>query len=106
MITILCSLDEVYGAPMWALFWAGCVLVYMGACLLMRPNRSGRGIKNLLIGLATADAVIELIWVMLYYPHGEYVNHGLAAAAGVLIWIPVLFAAGTMVTLRNRKNPD
>lgn len=31
-----------------------------------------------------------LIWVIIYYHNGSYINYGIGAVYGLLLWIPVL----------------
>jgi hypothetical protein len=104
MVTAFCSLGKVHGAELWLLYWAICVIVYAGGCLLVRWNRSKQGIKNLLVGLLIAEVIVDLIWAAIYYNHGTYVNHGIVAVYGLLVWIPVLLVAATIVTLKSGKN--
>lgn len=104
MITAIFSIGQVYGAELWLLYWAVCALLYAGGCLCLRRNRTGRGFRNVLLGLLIAGAAVDAAWALIYYRGGEYVNYGIGAAGGLLIWIPVLLITGGVVSEVNRRN--
>ena len=45
-----------------------------------------------------------LIWVIIYYHNGSYINYGIGAVYGLLLWIPVLVVTLIIVTIKNGKN--
>lgn len=57
----------------------------------------------MLIGLLIAEGVVDLAWAVLYYDHGVYINYGVGAAYAILIWIPALLVAATVITSINRR---
>lgn len=103
MITAIYSLSRVHGAEIWLLFWLACVAVYLGISLLIKRNRTKKGIKNVLLGLLLAEVIIDLIWAMIYYRNGTYLNYGIGAVYGLLLWVPVLAAAFGIVTAQNTR---
>ena len=69
----------------------------------MKPNRTRNGIKTVLLGLLIAELVIDLIWAIFYYHNGSYINYGLGAIYGLMMWIPALIITGIIVTAKNKK---
>ena len=104
MITAIYSLSFVHGAELWLLFWLICAIAYIGICFMMKSNRTKSGIKTTLIGLLAAEVMIDLIWAMIYYPHGTYLNRGIGAVYGLLLWVLALVITAIAVTAKNRKN--
>lgn len=103
MITAIYSLGNIYGAGLWLLYWLICLIVYIGVCFMIKPNRTQSGIKVSLIGLLIAELMIDLLWAAIYYPNGSYKNRGIVAAYALLLWIPVLIITGIFVTVKNKK---
>ena len=103
MITAIYSLSQVHGAELWLLFWFICAVVYAAICFLIPHNRTGKGGKNVLIGLLIAEVIIDLIWALIYYRNGTYLNYGIGAVYGLFLWVPVLAAASVIVTAVNKK---
>ena len=104
MVTAIYSLSFVHGAELWLLFWLACVIAYMGLCLAAKPNRTKRGIKTVLTGLLVAEVVIDLIWAAIYYHNGTYLNYGIGAVYGLLLWVPILLITLAAVTAMNRAH--
>ena len=102
MVTAIYSLSQVHGAELWLLFWLVCVVLYLGISLLIRSNRTKNGIKNLFLGLLIAEVTIDLIWAIIYYHNGNYLNYGIGAVYGILLWIPILTVTLIFVTIKNR----
>ncbi len=103
MITAIYSLSNLHGAEIWLLFWAVCVVVYLGIGFLIKQNRTKQGIKTMLIGLLIAEVVIDFAWALFYYRNGAYINYGVGATYGLFWWIPVLIITLIIVTVKNRK---
>lgn len=103
MVTAIYSLSQVHGAELWLLFWLICVVVYLVISFLVKRNRSKSGIKNVLVGLLIAEVIIDLMWAVIYYHNGTYMNYGIGAVYGLLLWIPVLIATLVIATAINRK---
>ena len=104
MVTAIYSLTFVHGAELWLLFWGICVVVYLCIALLIKKNRTKKGFKNILIGLLIAEVITDLIWAIMYYHNGTYLNYGIGAVYGLLLWIPVLVVTLIIVTIKNGKN--
>ena len=104
MVTAIYSLSHVHGAELWLLFWAICFAAYFGICMIIKQNRTKHGIKNVLIGMLVAEVIIDLIWAIIYYHNGTYLNYGVGAVYGMFLLIPVLVITLIVVTCRNRKS--
>ena len=104
MVTAIYSLTFVHGAELWLLFWGICVIIYLAIGLLIKQNRTQKGIKNMLIGLLIAEVITDLIWAIIYYHNGTYMNYGIGAVYGLLLWIPILVGTLIIVTIKNGKN--
>ena len=104
MVTAIYSLSFVHGAELWLLFWGICIIIYFVIGLLIKLNRNKKGIKNMLIGLLIAEVITDLIWAIMYYHNGTYLNYGIGAVYGLLLWIPVLVVTLIIVTIKNGKN--
>ena len=48
--------------------------------------------------------ITDLIWAIMYYHNGTYLNYGIGAVYGLLLWIPVLVVTLIIVTIKNGKN--
>ena len=101
MVTAIYSLANVQGAEIWLVFWLVCALLYLAVCRFFRPNRTRQGRKTVWIGLLIAECLIDVIWAVLYYPNGSYLNYGIGAVYGLLVWIPILGITGVLVTAKN-----
>ena len=102
MITAIYSLSQVYGAELWLLFWLACAVIYLGICFLIKGNRTKKGAKNVFVGLAVAEVIIDVTWAIIYYCNGTYFNYGIGAVYGMLLWIPVLIVTLAIVTIKNK----
>ena len=103
MVTAIYSLSQVHGAELWLLFWLVCVVVYLGIGFLFKNNRTKKGVKNMLICLLIAEVLIDLVWAIIYYHNGTYMNYGLGAVYGLLLWVPILAVTLVAVTFKNKK---
>lgn len=103
MVTAIYSLSQVHGAELWLLFWFIFVVVYLGISFLIKHNRTKKGAKNVLIGLLIAEVVIDLMWAIIYYHNGTYLNYGIGAVYGLLLWIPILVVTLLIITAKNRN---
>lgn len=103
MVTAIYSLSNVHGAELWLLFWFLGFVAYLGICYAIKSNRTKNGIKIMLIGLLIAEVVIDLTWAIIYYHNGSYINYGIGAVYGLIMWIPVLIITAIIVTRKNRK---
>ena len=103
MVTAIYSLSQVHGAELWLLFWLVCIVVYLGISFLIKDNRTKKGVKNVLIGLLIAEVTNDLVWAIIYYHNGTYLNYGIGAVYGLLLWIPILVVTLVIITAQNRK---
>ena len=103
MVTAIYSLSHVHGAELWLVFWLVCVVAYLGISFLIRHNRTKKGIKNVFIGLLVAEVIIDLAWAIIYYHNGTYLNYGIGAVYGLLLWVPVLAVTLAIIAAKNRK---
>lgn len=103
MVTAVYSLSQVHGAELWLLFWFVCTVIYAGVSFSVKHNRTKKGMENVMTGLLIAEAVIDIIWAVIYYRNGTYLNYGIGAVYGVLLWIPVLAVTFVIVTAKNRE---
>lgn len=103
MITAIYSLGKVEGAWLVLLFMFLCAAAYTVGCLLVRDNRSKRGIITVLIGLFSAEAAIDVLWAAIFYSDGVYHNYGMGGVLWLLIPIFVLFIAAVLVRAANKR---
>ena len=103
MVTAIYSLSHVHGAELWLLFWLLCLIGYLGICLAFKSNRTKAGIKNTFIGLLIAEVVVDLVWALIYYHNGVYINYGIGTVYGMFMWIPALIITAIIVTSKNKK---
>ena len=85
------------------MFWLACVAVYLGISFLIKHNRTKKGVKNVLIGLLIAEVIIDLMWAIIYYHNGTYLNYGIGAVCGLLLWVPVLVITSVITTTQNKR---
>ena len=103
MVTAVYSLSFVHGAELWLLFWLLCLIAYLGICFAFRINRTKSGRKTVLVGLLIAEVLIDLLWAVIYYHNGTYLNYGIGAVYGIILWIPVLAITAMIVSVKNRN---
>lgn len=103
MVTAIYSLLKVHGAELWLLFWFVCVAAYLGIGLLLKHNRTKSGIKNMLIGLMIAEVINDLMWAIIYYHNGTYLDYGIGAVYGLPLWILILTVTLIVFTAKSRN---
>ncbi len=103
MVTAIYSLSQVHGAELWLLFWIICVVAYFGICMLIKHNRTKHGVKNVLIGLLITEVINDLVWAIIYYYNGTYINYGIGAIYGLILWVPALLITSFVVTTKNKR---
>jgi len=89
MVTMLLSLGQVQGALIGLIGLLLSALLWIAFCFCFKRNRQGK--KAVWLSLLTAEVICDGVWRLYYYPHGDYVNHGLAGMGAILIW-PLLLA--------------
>lgn len=104
MITALFSLGQVHGAELWIVGWLLCCVLYFSLQLPLKANR-GRA-KNLLFWFLIAEVLTDLGWALVYYRQPGYVNYGIGAVYGLLLWPLALIAAGTIATMQNKREKE
>lgn len=103
MITAIYSLGGVHGAEIWLVFWILCAAAYFGICAIFKANRGKLGMKEVLLWGLIAEFAVDLIWALVYYHNISYINYGIGAVYGLIIWPVFLVAAGILATLKNKK---
>ena len=106
MVTAIYSLSQVHGAELRLLFWFICMIANLILCFANKCNRTKQGRKNVFIGLLIAEVVVDLIWAIIYYHNGVYVNYGIGAVYGMFIWIPALIITAIIVSNKNKHYLD
>ena len=104
MVTAIYSLSQVHGAELWLLFWFICLIAYLILCFAIKCNRTKQGRKNVFIGLLVAEVVVDLIWAIVYYRNGVYINYGIGAVYGMFMWVPALIITAIIVSNKNKMN--
>ena len=109
MLTLIYALfDGVVGMEITLIGYGLCAVLYFVICFLFRCNRSGKG--RVLIGWLVCELICDVLWYVIYYPDGYYVNYGIGGAAGMLLWPAALVGAAAMVSSVNAnrysKNAD
>ncbi len=95
MFTWLYLLGDIIGAEFYLISCAVCLLI---ACFLLWSIKTNRG-KNCwrtILGVAIPAIVCDILWFCRYCPGGEYINRGIGAVYGWILY-PVCLAVGGMV---------
>lgn len=95
------SLGQVHGAEVWLIGWAVCVIAYFATLLPMKNNRGNA--KNVLFRFLIAEMVTDLCRALVYYDNSVYLNYGIGAVCGLLLWPVVLIVAGIIATMQNKN---
>lgn len=101
MITAIYSLGRVHGAELWIVGWLVCAIAYFAIFLLNQANR--RCVKNLLFWFMVAEILTDLGWAAIYYDNSAYINYGIRATYGLILWPIALNIAGIIATIQNKK---
>ena len=102
VITAIISLSQVEGAEIWLAGWLVCAILYFALLFLSKWNRSRT--KNVLFWFLAAEALTDLGWALVYYDQTGYINYGIGAVYGLLLWPLALTAAGLIATMQNKKS--
>lgn len=100
------------GEGIFMLGWGIWLLLCLGLGLLIPVNRGCREKIRLFFGWAGSAAVLDLIWLAVFFPSGEYVNRGaawglmtlLCGGAVVLAAVLVMSAANTCIRRKDKTN--
>ncbi len=99
LIMLYMLLDGIVGMGITLLGYAVCAAAYFFICFLFKANRAGK--RNVVLGWLTCELLCDVLWYLIYYPNGNYVNHGIGGAAAMLLLPAVLFITATLTTLIN-----
>lgn len=84
------------GAEYWVAGYFACTFLYLTICLLFRHCRTGQGLKSVFLGLLVAEILCDIAWFYMYFPAGEYYNHGISAIFGLFLWPGLLIVSGIL----------
>ncbi len=104
MISAIISLGQVQGAELWLVGWIVCVAVYFAILIPLRQNR-GKA-KNVLFWFLIAELLTDLCWALVYYENSVYLNYGIGAVYGLLLWPVALIIAGAIATMQNKQGNE
>ena len=102
MITGLYGIGRFQGAALMALICLVCLLICTGIGFCFRCNRSPDGRKRFLVSLAAVAVICDVLMIMMLFPNGEYLNRGIGAASGMLLYPAVLCMTTAVVTAWNQ----
>lgn len=103
MITAIHSVGSVHGAEIRVIFCVLCAAAYFGICAIFSVNRGKSGMKEVILWGLVAEFATDLIWTLIYYQNGDYINYGIGAAGGMIILPVFLAAAGIIATAKNKR---
>ena len=79
--------------------------IYVYCIFILLFNKANRqNVKNILFWFMVAELLTDLVWILLYYNNSEYVNYGIGAVYGLLLWPVALGTAGVIVSCQNKKH--
>jgi hypothetical protein len=96
MITAIISKAFVYNGEVWLIGWFICALLYFAILISFRRNRTKNGFKNMVFCFLATEFLVDLAWSLFYYDRSGYVNRGIAALYGLLLWPAALAAGGIL----------
>ena len=94
-------LDGIVGMEISLLCYAVCTAAYFLFCFLFKANRTGK--KRVLLGWVICEIFCDILWYLIFYQDGNYVNHGIGGAAALFLLPLVYFSAGIILSLINYK---
>ncbi len=104
MITAIISQGQVNGAAIWLIGWIMFMCLYFAVTLLIKNNRNKKqSIKNVFSYFLIAEFITDLIWALVYYDNSGYINYGIGAVYGLIIWPIFLIIAAVLVTIENKR---
>ena len=103
MLVSLYALGKVTGAEILLAGVLVCALLYLALCFLPRSSRTKRGAATVLLALLAAELVCDGAWMLLYFPHGDYQNHGIGGVYGAFFWPLALLVAGGIAAAVNHS---
>lgn len=57
----------------------------------------------MLVGLMIAEVINDLIWAIIYYHNGTYLDYGIGAVYGLPLWILILTVTLIVFTAKSRN---
>ena len=108
MLVSLYALGKVVGAEVMLIGVLVCAALYLAAGLIPRCGRARKGRRAVWLGLLGAELVCDGAWWLLYFPDGDYHNHGIGGVYGALLWPLLLLVVGGVVWAVNagREQPN
>ena len=108
MLVSLYALGRVVGAGVMLAGVLACAALYLAAGLIPRGGRARKGRRVVWLGLLCAELVCDTAWWFLYFPGGDYHNHGIGGVYGALLWPLLLLIVGGIVCAVNadREQPN
>lgn len=104
MLTMLYMLlDGVVGMEICLVGYAVCVAAYFLVCFLLRPNRAGKRRIVVALGWLISELLCDVIWYLIFYQNGDYVNFGIGGAAAMLLLPGTLFLSAVITTAVNAE---
>ena len=104
MMTAISSIGQGYGAEYWLAGWLLCAALYFVFLLIQEVNRTRTGAVHVVVWFLISEALTDLIWAVVYYGNPGYINYGVAAVYGLLLWPVLLLAAGAIASAQNRNS--
>ena len=92
MFTSIYALKWVIGAKIWLIGCIICLIIAFVAAFSIKTNRK------------RPNCIIDVVWFLMYFPNGEYVNMGLASASGLLLYPFILALGVTIVSMINNDH--
>ncbi len=102
MITSIYAIGRVTGAVGWLVGCAVCLIIAFAVAFSLKANRKMPNALMATAGIALSALVCDVIWYLMYFPGGEYVNRGIAGAYILLLYPSVLALGVTVAWAVNR----
>lgn len=106
MVTIIKFMQHVTGSEIILFGSILCTAFFILAFIIFKANRYKKAIITYLIILFSLFEACDIIWLVYFYPEGEYVNHGIVSA-GIFLLFPLLcIVLNTICTIVNKRKLD
>ncbi len=98
MLTMLYMLlDGVVGMEISLVGYAVCTGAYFLFCFLCKANRKRK--KHIVLGWLSCEILCDLLWYLIFYRNGDYVNYGVGGTAVLLLLPAAYFLTAVLLTL-------
>ena len=104
MFTSIYALKWVIGANIWLIGCIICLIIAFVAAFSIKTNRKKPNSIVAVIGIILSEILGDVVWFLMYFPNGEYVNMGLASASGLLLYPFILALGVTIVSMINNDH--